>query len=234
MRTEQLVRQDRPRDVHRVSTALEDWTPPAWHLVTSKGKPAALSSAGFVLHFGHTYQLRVAGSESGPAPEVHLVRVPPFIERQDGPATVSRHGQEFACMSFRVHREAGWLRFYQAPTELLFGDLELEWEAGAGAERRRVPFGCPVVARTRWTVGIIILLSAWALLTWLIGQLQHAAAVVVTRGELPLESNPRFWLWPLLLAGSYPLYVLVLHIGRLRQRSEELEARYLRRYLPAP
>src|SRR5437016_1639532 len=139
MRTEQLVRPDRPRDAHCVSTALEDQTPPAWRLVSSKGKPVMLSSAGFVLHYGQIYQLRVASvSEKEPAPEVHLVSTPPFIERQDGPRTLARHGREFACLSFQVHREIGWLRYYKAPTEILAGDLEIECTSGEGDERRRV------------------------------------------------------------------------------------------------
>jgi hypothetical protein len=225
------MRQERSRDAHRVSTALEDQAPPSWELFATKGKPVTLSSAGFVLHFGQTYQLRVAAFAEGESvAEIHLISSPPFISRTEGSHTVARHGRDFVCLTFQVHREIGWLRLYKAPAEIRFGDLRIECRGKAGDAR--VQFDCPVVARTRWSIGIIILLSFWAVLTWLLGQVEHLASEWFIRGELSWQSNPRFWLWPLLLAGVYPLAVMVSHVGRLRQRSQELEARYLGRYRP--
>jgi hypothetical protein len=239
MQTEQLLRSGRGEDTRGLSPALQARMPAAWYIADSKGRPARLSSAGYVLFFNRTYQLRVAGPAGLPAPEVRLVSVPSFLKRHDGIATETKHGLAYQCQSFVPRRESSWLRPFSAPYEILCGDLEIEY-SGGGAHWPRSVFNCPVVARTPWSVGIILLLVVGAVAGWLLDQLYRLPREWWANGTwpwstpegwvLPFTAQPRFWLLPLGLAVLNPLLALAKHVVVLRQRSRQLMARYGERH----
>jgi len=234
MQTEQLLRSGRGEDTRGLSPALQARMPAAWDIADSKGRPARLSSAGYVLFFNRAYQLRIAGP-AGLPPQVRLVSLPSFLKRQEGTATATKHGLTYQCQSFVPRRESSWLRPFSAPYEILCGDLEIEYGAGDAPFPPSV-FHCPVVARTPWSIGIIFLLVVGALAGWLLDQVNHLMREWWTKGtwpwsaaegwELPFTAQPRFWLLPLGLAVLNPLLALAKHIVVLGQRSRELEKRY--------
>jgi hypothetical protein len=238
MRTEELLRGDRPTGTRSASPALQDPVPPEWQLTDAKGRPAPLSSAGYVLHFGHIYELRVAPFADTEAPSaLHLLSAPAFLKRQAGPATLTRHGQTCHCLTFRVQREYGWLRqLFKGPYEIAWGEIEVECSVSDSWGGSRVAFACPVVARTAWSIGLIFLLVVGYLGGWLVGQLGNVLKDCWTRGAWPWnnwqhwwQDNPQFWLWPLLIAALNPVACLLTHLYRLWQRSGELERRYRQR-----
>jgi hypothetical protein len=241
MQTEQLQLRERPRDGDSVSPALQDSGPPPWRLTDLKGRPVALSSAGCVLYFGRTYQLRVASFlEPGLPPEFCLVSRPSFVVPQQGSQTVTKHGEEYRCLSFQVRRESGWLQFFKWPYEVRCGDLAIEYSSAENANPRQFEFTCPVVVRTPWTVGIILLLAVGALLGWLISHTETVVRDLIAQGTWPpnladgwwpgIPSSPRFWLWPLTLAIANPILALLSNVSHLWQRSRQLEERFRDRW----
>jgi len=235
MQTEQLLRSGRGEDTRGLSPALQARLPAAWYIADSKGRPARLSSAGYVLFFNRTYQLRVAAPANLAAPEVRVVSLPAFLKRQDGPATVTKHELTYQCQSFVPRSSYRWLYPFRAPYEVLCGDLEIEY-ASAAVPAPRPVFNCPVVARTPWSIGIVLLLAVGALAGWFLDQVNHLARDRWTNGtwpwstpdgwELPFTAQPRFWLLPLGLAIVNPLLALAKHVVVLGQRSRGLERRY--------
>jgi hypothetical protein len=232
MRTEELLRREKPRDVYGVSPALLDLGPPDWQLRTSQGKRVPLSAAGYVLHFGHAYQIRLATLEDGPPFELRLVSVPSFVSRLPG--------TEPGCVAFQVRRE-GWQWLFKGPANLHCDAIQLECICGEGADRRRVEFTIPVVARIRWSVGIVCLLVFWAFLWLVYGQLQSLGKSLITSGAWQTDGLGEWWAsqhlieglgWLVLIAALYPLGALVWHVYQLRQRRAELEASYRQRFHP--
>jgi hypothetical protein len=240
MRTEELQRSRRGADTRGVSPALQDRLPSHWLMTDGNGKPAPLSAAGYVVHFGRTYRLGVAGQ--GPPPEVRLVSLPPFLKRQPGSETFRRHGREYRCQTFRVRREGGWASFFKWPYEIRVGDLEVECSPPAGSPGSPASYTCPVVARTRWGVGIVVLLIVGYIAGWLLQQSLNVGTDCWRRGVWPwdalgdwwaaLEANPRFWLVPLAIAVLNPVACLATHLYWLWRRSAELEARFCEQYQP--
>ncbi len=233
MQTEELVRREPPRDVRSVSSALLDLAPPDWQLTSSKGKPVALSSAGYVLHFGQAYQVRVAVPDGAELPEVRLVGAPSFIARPEGSETIHKHGRRLGGLTFRVHRDL-W-RFIKGPAGIRCGDLDIECTFGEGMDRRRVEFRCPVIVRIRWGLGIILLLFLWAFLTLLFSRLESAGKELLSQGPWQFHRmdwgaavalDLRAWLWLAGIAALAPVGALAWHIYRLWRRSGELETRY--------
>ncbi|HLN28443.1 MAG TPA: hypothetical protein VK395_11940 [Gemmataceae bacterium] len=240
METEELLRRERPREAGTISPALQELAPPAWELTDSRGRRVPLSSAGYVLYFGRTYQLRVAGrSALGPPGEARLIGFPTCVAGQPNPQTITKHGREYRVLTLKVHRESGWLSIWRFPYEILKGDLTVECSE-AEQNPPRLEWGFPVVARTPWSLGIVLLLAAGAILGWVLGQLESAARSFFTHGPLSvsnfedwwqtLQTNPRFWLWPLVIAGLSPLIALTSNILSLKRRTRELELRFRRGY----
>jgi hypothetical protein len=239
MQTEQLLRSGRGEDTRGLSPALQARLPASWYIADSKGRAARLSSAGYVLFFNRSYQLRVAGPADLAAPEVRLVSLPSFLKRQDGPATATKHGLTYQCHAFVPRSTFSWLFLpFRGPYEVLCGDLEIEYGPGDGQSPRSV-FTCPVVARTSWSIGIIVLLVVGALAGWLLDQVNHLLRDWWTTGTWPwsgaegwvaFSAQPRFWLWPLGLALVNPLAALIKHIVVLDQRSRELRRLYEERH----
>lgn len=241
MRTEALVKSERPTDPHEVSPALQERIPAVWRLTDSWGKPVPLSLAGHVLHFGRSYQLRFgAPSEGEPLPTVRLATWPAFVEPLEQPQTISKHGHEYRCLPFRVRRQSSWLTIFKWPYEVLNGDLKVECICGEPTDPHPPLLTCPVVARTPWGLGLILLLVMGALLGWLIGQIQIIGRDLLIKENWPgpdlaawwlgLQAGPRFWLWPVVLAVLNPLCCLVSNILHLSYRRHQLEARYRERY----
>src|SRR5581483_11647396 len=232
MRTEPIVRPKVLRQRDGVSLALQEVSPPPWQLTDARGRPVHLSSAGYVLHFGRTYHLRVALPEGATAPDLRVVSRPAFLHPAREPHVLAKHGKEYYLLPFTARRELNWHKFFQWPYEVRVGDLEVECGGGDPAAPRRAVLACPVVARTPWTAGIIMLLAAGALLGWLVGQLELLARGGWDHGRWPpeglwewwreLQGNPRFWLWPLALAVANPLLALGSNAYHLWQRSRQL------------
>ena len=241
MQTEQLLRSRRGEDLRGLSPALQERLPTDWYIADSQGRAARLSSAGYVLFFNRTYQLRVAGPVAVTPPEVRLVSLPSFLKRTDGAETATKHGLTYRCLSFVPRRESSWLRPFSAPYEILCGDLEIEYGA---THSPRPLLICPVVARTPWSFGIVLLLVAGALAGWFLDQLNSLARNWWTKGAwpwsaddgwwLPFTTQPRFWLLPLGLAILNPIAALAKHVVVLGRRCRQLEARYREQQRPRP
>jgi len=244
MQTEELLRRERLREAGSISPALQELAPPAWELTDGRGRKVPLSSAGHVLYFGRTYQLRVAGrSALGPPGDVRLIGFPTCVIGQPNPETTTKHGREYRVLTLKVQREWGWLSIWKFPYEILKGDLTVECSE-AEQNPPRLEWRFPVVARTPWSLGIVLLLAVGAIVGWVLGQLEGAARNFFTHGTMSLryyedwwqslQTNPRFWLWPLVIAALSPLIALTSNILSLKRRTRELEARFRHLYPENP
>jgi len=241
MQTEELARRHRPRETHGVSPALEDLAPPPWHLTDSRGRPVSLSSAGYVLIFGNSYELWVGPVSEADMPEIRMAVRPTFVTPPTGPEAITKHGQSYRRLSFRVQPAFSWWRVIKAPYEILGDDLEVECRVASGSERQPSKFLCPLVARKRWTVGILVLVLMGGLAGWIINQLGHLAALLMTPGTASLpdpaqllamaQEGPRAWLASMGAAGANVLLALWSNFSQLRQRSQALEQRYRDRHV---
>lgn len=236
MRTEPPLLGEKPRGRDSVSAAFHELRPASWHVTDAKGRTAQLCTAGYVLHFGRAYELRIALDNEGTPSDVRILSRPPFLQPREQSRVVNKHGRDFVSVPFRVERQSRWLRFFHWPYEVGTGDLEVECRRTDGADDgATMALSCPMVARTPWTAGIVMLLIAGALLGWLFGQFELLVHAAWEHGHWPPEglgewrqqmSNLRFWLWPLALALLNPLLALASNAYHLWQRSRRLEGQY--------
>lgn len=243
MRTEELVLKASPRDPLQLSAALQDLVPHDWQITDERGKRVPLSSAGYVLYFGRRYQLRIAVLTGGEdMPNVTLASYPEFLKLSTEPTTAEKHGRHYHCLPFWVQRRSSWLMPFKGPYEVSWGALDVRCVYGQGADEQRQQFSCPVVARTAWSVGIVLLLVVGAVAGWLLGQGQKLLSDVVTQRNLSwndvqesmlvLQTTPRFWLWPAIMAVVNPVCAFVMNVGQLRERSKVLEHEHRKRAAP--
>lgn len=225
MQTEDLIRGSRAADARGVSPALQALAPPPYRVTDARGRVVPLSSAGLVLYFGRKYRLHVDDDE-----KPRWLTVPYFAERLD--AAPPHDG----ALRFFVRRQSGWLRLFKWPYEMAFGAIE----AQCIRDEKLIDISFPVVARTAWSIGIVLLLSAGAVAGWLLGQGQSFISEAWKQGAFPslswedwwpaLRSHPYFWVWPASLAALNPVLAFASHCWRLWFRSQQLEAEFRQRY----
>lgn len=238
MPTEEVSWSDCSLDTDLVSMAFQAAVPPDWLFLDHRDREVPLSSAGYILHFGRQYHICVASlTQDELLPNLRLVRPPMFVEERSPQTEFRKHGQLYRRLSFRVKAGAGWLWILKGPFEILWDDLEVECYTQNREDTGRPKLSLSIVARTPWSVSLVLLLVVWAFLGWVFGQVQKIITDLVTEGFFPLQqdwwsilqNNPRYWLWPLGAAVLGPVSAFFNTARRLWQRTQELEVRYQQR-----
>ncbi len=234
MQTEELVVGPQKPNDRGFSLALAQRVPPTWRITDDRGRPIPLSLAGQVLHFGRVYKVCVEPfSEGGPVPSVRLVSRPSWVMPVDVAGSAEKHGQQYGFIAFRVRRQTSWLWFYYWLREIHSDTIEIEATTTSDENTdRRVVF-CPVVARSRWLLSLIMLAIFGAIvfagLELIVKEGIAMVSAKLTTGET-VEAPDISWPWFVLGAIVSPAWAFVANVVHLAGRSRELQAGFRRRW----
>lgn len=166
MQTEDIVRQPRRDDPYAISRALRDSGPVSFSMLTAKGEPVELCSAGYVLHSGHSYRIRVVSALSETEVKDILIHEhPEFLTINPATREADERGQSVTIIPFRVSS----LHTYLKGIVVQFGELEIAQPSADAKKPEVMAYRCPVVLRPGVGVVIAYLLIAIAL-PWLISK----------------------------------------------------------------
>jgi hypothetical protein len=242
MRTEDLARPAQRPDSNGPSAALLEHTPPLWYIIDDRDRSVALSLAGSVLHFSRTYKLCVgpitedsdaASDECAPLPTLRWTSRPTWIEALAGPPTVTKHGKLLACLSFRVRRQLGWWMVYRWLWEIHTDSFEVETAVMGHTDQQRRLVRCPLVARSRWLLSLVLLAVVGAA-AFALGELvvRQGVQVLMALATTGAPSNPwQFsWFWPTLGAVASPVLAFANTLWHLTCRSRALQVEFRQRW----
>jgi hypothetical protein len=236
VQTDEMVRIPRPQRETAVAKALQQLTPLSCSIVDARDKPVPLSSAGYVLRFGHSYRLQVVPPFSDEEIDrVRLVNVPDFIAHNDELREPDEDGQSVRSIPFRV--SPGWsYLLWRAGLDVRTDTLDVTYKFPKGREKEVRLYRCPVVVRRRWGVGVVVA----ALITAIGSMLYHVLYEMVLNGRLPdggliglglrVARSPYSWLSLiglalLVLAGGFLTQCYMVH-----KRSRKLKRMFRDKY----
>jgi hypothetical protein len=234
MRTEELVRARQRLNGLGVSLALEDRVPPKWGIFDERGEPTSLSSAGYVLHFGHTYELRVAPSAEGERlPDIRLASRPNWVIPVGEARIVEEKGQRYVSLAFEVRRQTSWVWLYYIPREIYSTGLDIEFSNPSSNGSTWIKVVCPVLARSRWLIQLILLGTLGAML-FAVGDLllHHGVRAIyelVTTGEMA-DPWPIPWIGLVIGGILSPAIALLGNIMHMHSRSRQLQKEFRQRW----
>jgi hypothetical protein len=230
MQTEEIHRTATGRDPHEVSRALQEHAPLCCEIVTRRGRPAPLSSAGYVLRFGHSYRLRfVSPFQDEDVQEVRIIDAPSFLKVEPEIRQADEQGRLVRCIPFKV-------QFGMSPRSWLSvraDELEVVHSFKPGIYRDAASFSLPIVVRPVWLIVFV------AILTALVGYIVQRLVVDVFFSQTPQQhlidslQSVEKWLWVVGAAALIWLVVNVLNLIALYRRGRELRHAYREKYPPA-
>jgi hypothetical protein len=94
MKTEEITREPRAA-AHLVSRALQDLAPLHAEVLDGRGKRVPLSSAGYVLHAGRKYRLRIVPPPDADLLGLQVITPPDFLKVGHEVAGTDEHGPLF-------------------------------------------------------------------------------------------------------------------------------------------
>jgi hypothetical protein len=233
MKTEELDRQRRGLDPNEVSRALQDLQPSCWALLDRRGHAVPLTSAGYVLRFGHAYQLRlVSPFECEEIDCVRLVNPAPFLAVEPAVHEKDDRGRSIHILPFKVK-----LDFWSILRRLgmtVFGDeLDVRHYFKPHVYRHAEPFLCPIVVRPRWmtvliaVVGGLLFMVLERLVTSLFVPESTGRSLADTLGAVSQRGN---WIYFLIIAAAVWLGVNIVNLCLLYRRSRELRDSFREMY----
>lgn len=234
MKTENIQRTPASHDPHAVSRALQDLTPDTCTIVDRRGKPVPLSGAGYVLHFGGSYHLRVVSPfRDDDLQEICVVNVPAFVTVGPELRDVDEEGRSVRMLPMKVSSD--WLSIWSLLRRFGLGvdadELEIVQRFKPGVFREAPPFLCPVVARPHWSA-LFALVFVGLLFVVLQKTLDHALALDADRLGVFWQFLQRWdsWLWILAVAFLIWSFVSFVNLCILYQRTRELRRHYREMY----
>lgn len=197
-----------------VSPALLPHAPDAMRVTTKRGKDVPLSLAGFRLHMGCIYQIRVAGTVTA----IRLVGFPgALVKRQGETVELTDDGVRYLCQSLHVSRAGFWsmvsnLGIY--PDEL---EVEVVFDDG-----RKASVSLPVVLELSFTWKLALLLILWALFL----SATQLLSTAFWEHRTELLTSPLPWIRAFGLALLYPVLTCVRRVYGLNKRARELSQQF--------
>ena len=234
MKTEEIQRQPRRQEVHALSRALQEQAPLSCQVGDSRGREVTLSSAGYVLRFGHSYRIWIIP----PLPdeelqEVRIINRPDFLTPCPALKQVDQQGRPTYAIPFKVH--FAWsAHLKKFGMDLRCDEVEIACYPRADSPREAVVYTCPIVVRPRWMIvlaagllGLLLLLLQQAVLVSLANQPVRDAVVNLAHN---FASRGESWLWLVGVAAVLWLSANVVILARLYLRSRQLRSRYRELY----
>jgi hypothetical protein len=233
MKTEEIQRTVRGRDPNEVSRALQELTPLSCAIVDRRGRPVPLSAAGYVLHFGVSYHLRLR--LPFPDEEIHNVRIinpPAFLKVEPELRERDDQGRPVRSIPFKVSLDL-WTHLRKLGIGLYSDELEIVQYFRPGLFREAPPFFCPIVVRPRWMVVVV------AVLLGIVFILLEKLVSGLFTPEQPTEKVRTFvepllrwdsWLWLFGIALVVWLCVSLLNLALLYKCSRELRNNFRESY----
>lgn len=214
-----------------VSRALQDLAPYACSILDSKGNPVSLSLAGYVLHAGRKYRLRIVPPPDNDLLDFQIVNEPDFLELGKQLAAVDELGRRVCDVPFRVRRDLG-AAVYRIGN-LRAESLEIHFTFTPASGKHAPSYYCPVVVRPGASLLFV------ALLTTLLSTLAPVAVTVLSRGGAASGNfsetlgewltDPRLWI----VFAALLLLLLAVYgwtLWQLYQRSRDLRREFREAY----
>jgi hypothetical protein len=197
-----------------VSPALLPHAPDVVRITTKRGKDVPLALAGYRLHMGRTYQIRVAGTLQA----VRLVGYPgSLVKRQGDAVELTENGVRYLCQALCVSRAGFWsmvsnLGIY--PDEL---EIEVVFDDG-----HKASVSLPVVLELGFTWKLVLLLILWALFL----SATELLSTAFWEHRTELLTSPLPWIRAFGLALLYPVLTCVRRVYGLNKRARELSQQF--------
>jgi len=229
MKTEELQRSSVSQIPDEVSRSLQEATPVWCTIVDRHGRPATLSSAGYVLRGNGSYRLRlVSPFNDEEVQEVRIVSPPSFTKTEPEVRQIDEQGRAVRSISFKVPIQ--FSHIWRLGFGVLHDDLEIVHIFKPGSQRESQPYMVPVVVRP-----VLISLLA-AMLLGLLGCFLPKLATEFFFGDKSAEyivdilQTPDKWLWMLAVTLGAFVFVNALNLMLLYGRSRELRHGFRERY----
>jgi hypothetical protein len=233
MRTEEIQRTPRSRDPNEVSRALQELTPLSCTIVDRRGRPAPLSSAGYVLRFGKSYHVRILSPfKDEEIREVRIINRPAFLTVENELCEIDDQGRQVRSIPFKVSLDL-WTHMRKLGVGVYSDELEIAHYFHPAARREAPTYICPIVAQPRWTVVFV------AALVGLVFILLEKLVTSVFSPDRPAENLRAFlepalrwdsWLWLAGIALLVWVGVTAVNLLLLYKRSRELRAAFVEVY----
>lgn len=236
MQTDEMIRVPRPQRETAVARALQQLTPLSCRILNASDKPVPLTSAGYLLRFGHSYHLQIAPPFSDEELDaVCLVNVPDFVLANPEVREFDPDGRPVRSIPFRV--PSGWSAFWwKLGLDVRADTLDVSYAFKKGREKEVRLYRCPVVVRRRWGMGVFIA----AAFGTIVGVGQHVFSEVVLNGRLPegglnglamrFARNPYSWAWFIVLTVGVLVAGLARQCYMVHKRSRQLKGRFRDKY----
>lgn len=233
MKTVELHRKHRGLDPNEVSRALQDLQPTSWTLEDRRGRPVPLTSAGYVLRFGHAYHLHLVSPF--PCDDIDRVRlvnpsqfltVEPAIHEQDD------QGRSIHILPFKVKLDI-WSVLRRLGMTVFGDELEVRHYFKPNVYRHAEPFLCPIVVRPRWMTVLVAVIGGlfFMLLERLVSTLFFPAGPEQNLDNLLSAAEQRSTWWSLLIvAAAVWIIVNLMNLFLLYRRSRELRDNFRESY----
>lgn len=229
MKTEELQRASVSQIPDEVSRSLQEAAPLWCVIVDRHGRPATLSSAGYVLRGNGSYRLRLVSPFKDD--EVHEVRIsspPSFAKTEPEVREIDEHGRAVRSIAFKVPIQ--FAQLWRLGLGVSCDELEIVHRFNPGSQRESQPYIIPVVIRP------VLISLLGAILFGLIGCFLPKLATEFFFGDKSAEyiidtlQTPDKWLWMLgVTVGAFTI-VNVLNLMLLYRRSRELRHGFRERY----
>lgn len=239
MKTESLVRQERRDDPLAASRALQDLAPAHCTVVDARGKPVALSSAGYVLRPGTSYHVRLVPScKDSELKEVRIISSPEFLTVDPELDVLDEEGQAIHSLPFHVKGDF-WSQARKLGLDLRCTELQIAQYCPEGSERRFPVFKLPIVVRARWPILIGAILAGFigSLLEKIITEMLwsgHAPTGGVRGALYRMVTDGGSWSWMVGLSVGAVLLVCGFNAWVLYRRSRELRHQFREAYPQSP
>jgi hypothetical protein len=233
MKTEELERKRRGVDPNEVSRALQDLQPLSAILLDRRGHEVPLTSAGYVLRFGHAYHLRI----ESPFPceqidHLQIVTPAPFIEVEPAVHEQDDRGRSVHILPFKVKLDL-WSTVNRLGMTVFGDELEVWHYFKPNVYRHAEPYFCPIIVRPRWMTVLIAVLAG--LLFMVVERLVTNAFVPENAGQhlgdmLHAAVQRSTWWYFLAIALGVWLIVNLVNLLLVYRRSRELRAQFRETY----
>jgi hypothetical protein len=233
MKTEEIERKPRGLDPNEVSRALQELQPLSWELLDRRGRQVPLTSAGYVLRFGHAYHLRlVSPFRCEEIEHVRLDNPAPFLAVEPSVHEQDDQGRSVHILPFRVKLDL-WSILRRLGMTVSGDELEVRHQFKPNVYRHAEPFLCPIVVRPRWATVLVAVLGGLLLMVVerLVSNLFAPASANQNLDDLFYAAEQRTtWWYFLAIAGAVWLLVNVVNLFLLYRRSRELRQNFRELY----
>jgi hypothetical protein len=215
-----------------VSRALQDLVPISSQIVDHRGKPVALSMAGFVLHARRKYRLRIITPADEDLLGIQMISSPDFLKVDREVLTRDDQGRQVHDIPFRVHFDLGVSTYLLGNIRCDELEVHLRFKPESGKDAP--PCKYPIVVRLGiWLALAGILVSLLAPFVPVLMEVRFADQATKS-GDFWTElqewwTDGRFWFVAIIVL-TIVVVIYSISFLRLYYRSKELTEQFREQY----